>query len=114
MSYFIGEEAQFDEIIKKNDKVYCIFSATWCPPCKSLKAKLDEVLKQVSNVAVYIFDVDHCQNLANRLRIRGIPHSMLYVKGELNKTHSGDFATPQQLSDWLSDKNFYESSRSNG
>lgn len=97
----IGEESQFDEIIKKHGKVYCLFSAAWCPPCKSLKAKFEDAMKNVTDVTVYIFDIDHCQNLANRLRIRGIPYSMLYVNGVLEKTYNSDFPTPQKLAEWL-------------
>lgn len=97
--YLIAEESQFDEIIKKHAKVYCLFSAAWCPPCTSLKAKFS--IAAVKDIPIYIFDIDNCQTLANRLRIRGIPHSMLYVNGEWYKMHSGDFQTPQKLSEWI-------------
>jgi thiol-disulfide isomerase/thioredoxin len=61
--------------------VLAVFSASWCPPCKSMKANVyprAEVVAELDSSwePVYI-DIDRDKQLASQYRIRGVPSYVL-------------------------------------
>jgi len=56
------------------------FHATWCPPCREMKAKTYKnasvVAKAESFVPVYV-DIDEKKALSDQFEIRGIPHYVI-------------------------------------
>lgn len=56
-----------------------IFSASWCGPCKMLKATLDS-----KEIPYTIVDVDEQSSLAASYNVRGVP-TCIYVKDGVEK-----------------------------
>lgn len=70
-------------LIENQEKtILLIFSASWCGPCKRLKAKLkdesDPKVEQIKNLKYVIIDVDDDENyeLCQHFKVGGIPHQV--------------------------------------
>lgn len=73
-----------------NPTLLLIFSASWCGPCKSLKAKLldteDKLVNEIKDMKYIIFDVDDEDNeeLCSYFKVSGIPHQVFVNLDENN------------------------------
>ena len=80
----------FNDKIESGKLALVNFHATWCGPCLSMKAHLDEVMKRYKDEIEYErIDIDLNQGLAEQLQIRSVPTTMLVKDREIKLRHSG-------------------------
>jgi thiol-disulfide isomerase/thioredoxin len=53
----VSSESHFNETLKSNAKCVCVFSASWCGPCQTIKPQLKEWAAANSIPWLYV-DVD--------------------------------------------------------
>ena len=76
-----------DFIINNKDYIIMLyFGATWCGPCKSLKAKLceEETVERLSLLKVVYIDIDNAEEIASMYKIKSLP-TQIFVKLYNNK-----------------------------
>ncbi len=86
-------------------KVHVVYAtATWCPPCKQMKATtwVDErvVAWLEANAVVTPLDVDRFRPDASRLRVRSMPTIMLF-KGSTEIARTVGYQSPAAFRAWL-------------
>jgi thiol:disulfide interchange protein len=76
----IPKPATYDEAIniaqQYNTQLFLIFTASWCEPCKKMKAEVwpdERVQGLLKDYVIYVVDVDRERAVANGLRVRTIP-----------------------------------------
>jgi len=71
------------EVIDAAGVVLVDFYADWCPPCRQLSPRIEELAEQYRDrVKVVKVDVDKGRTLAARYGIRGIPLVMFFKDGQ--------------------------------
>lgn len=91
------KKSSFQDLIGGEQLVLVDFTATWCGPCKAMAPVLKEVAKEVGNTARIVkIDVDKNKEIAQQLKIKGVPTFILYKKGKLLWRESG-MQSKQQL-----------------
>lgn len=81
MLVHLGNEKDFDTIIKDNKKVLVDFFANWCGPCKMLSPILEEIANEEDIVIVKV-DVDEFSDIASRFDVFSIPTLVLFKEGK--------------------------------
>lgn len=69
----------FIELIK-NDRCIVDFFATWCPPCKKLGEKLEEIAKKLDDITIVKVDINELDTVAQVYNIKTIPYIVFYKK----------------------------------
>ncbi len=71
----------------KNKVVLVDFWASWCAPCRMMAPILNDVASELSgDMYVGKVNVDQCQGLSNKFRVRSIPTLILFKNGkEINR-----------------------------
>lgn len=85
---------ELKEKIENKENFYLDIKASWCGPCKSLLATLNDVNKEFTtngqNKNVYIFDVDSdMEFVASTLKVRSVPTTKLFIDGEEKFSKTG-------------------------
>jgi len=91
------EKNNFEELIKKENKVLVDFFATWCGPCKMLSPILE---KAESNIKVIKVDTDEFEDLARKYGVMSIPTLVLLEDGKEIKRNIG-FIDKESLENFL-------------
>ena len=81
MLVHLGNEKDFDRVIKDNKKVLVDFFANWCGPCKMLSPILEEISNEEDIVVVKV-DVDEFSDIASRFDVFSIPTLVLFKEGK--------------------------------
>jgi thioredoxin 1 len=82
--------ASFQEIINSDIPTLVDFHATWCGPCKTMSAIIDEVKSELgTSVRILKIDVDKNPSVSTKFKIRGVPTFILFKKGEIVWKESG-------------------------
>ena len=84
-------DANFDaEVLKSDVPVLVDFTATWCPPCQTMKPTIHQIEKDYgSRLKVVEVDFDERPNIHQHFRVNGIPHLMVIQKGVIQAEASG-------------------------
>lgn len=73
----------FDKLSSDNKFVVVDFSATWCGPCRKLAPIYNKVAEEGrEGVAFVKVDIDECDDLAERFKIRKLPTIMVVKDGD--------------------------------
>lgn len=80
------------------------FTATWCPPCKKMKAEtwVDEKIESWAdaNAIVTPIDIDENRALATEYRVRSIP-TIVVLLGDEEIGRTLGYQSPGKFHDWL-------------
>jgi thioredoxin 1 len=91
--------SNFKKIIDSSTLTLIDFYATWCGPCKTMHPILDELKKHFGDkIRVLKIDVDKNQQIAEQLKIRGVPTLMLFKSGEKLWRESGVYPLNKLIS----------------
>lgn len=71
-------QAQFTDIINKNDIVVVDFWAPWCGPCRAFAPIYEQVSEKYPDVVFAKVNTEDEQTLAGAFQIRSIPTLMIF------------------------------------
>jgi len=95
------ELARFHAGIPDPGVALVTFLAEWCAPSRRQRAILDTIAPAFDGRAgVALVDVDQAEPLCEKLEIRTLPASLLFVKGEVAESLPG-FQQEQYLREYL-------------
>jgi thioredoxin 1 len=83
--------SKFGELIETRVPVLLDFYAEWDDACKDMHAVLRDVAAALGDKARVIkIDVEKNKELADALRVKGLPTLMIYKNGEMKWRQSGE------------------------
>ncbi len=84
---------QFEQKLKKGEKMFVEFWALWCGPCKRMKPTFEKVSQNLKNenygVSLYTINVDSNREIAQRYGVRSIPTTKAFSGGKESSTKVG-------------------------
>jgi thioredoxin 2 len=85
------DDDSFDRVLAETDVPILVdFYADWCGPCKIMAPAVDTLAREtLGRALVAKVDTDRAQRTASRFQIRGIPTSIVFVKGREVKRQTG-------------------------
>jgi thioredoxin 1 len=79
------------EVLESQQPVLVDFWATWCPPCRRLSPKVEELAQEYSGrVKVAKIDSDSNQDLAARYQVQALPTLLFFKDGKVQGQLVGD------------------------
>jgi thioredoxin 1 len=93
------------EVLESDEPVLVDFWATWCPPCRRLSPKVEELAEEYKGrLKVAKIDSDSNQDLAAKYQIQALPTLLFFKKGQVKGSLVGDHqksAIAQQIDSLL-------------
>eukprot|EP00602_Paraphysomonas_sp_CaronLab_P003985 CAMPEP_0185018148 /NCGR_PEP_ID=MMETSP1103-20130426/970_1 /TAXON_ID=36769 /ORGANISM="Paraphysomonas bandaiensis, Strain Caron Lab Isolate" /LENGTH=124 /DNA_ID=CAMNT_0027547865 /DNA_START=1 /DNA_END=378 /DNA_ORIENTATION=+ len=68
-----GDQSAFDALTKQDGKVILYYTASWCPPCKTISPIYEKLSKSYSGITFAKIDVDALPGAADFANIRSVP-----------------------------------------
>lgn len=79
----IASAAAFDsEVLAASRLTACVFTADWCPWCRTLAPRLEAIAPRLPEVDIISLDVDQAAEVKERYGVRTIPTIILFRNGE--------------------------------
>ncbi|MFP4105730.1 MAG: thioredoxin family protein [Phycisphaerae bacterium] len=81
----VDSREEFNEVVLQADKPVLVdFYATWCPPCKKLAPRLDELAAEFGDSARFVkVDADKNPDLVQEYEVGAYPTVFIFVGGEV-------------------------------
>jgi len=96
----INSTSELKSVLADNKYVLIDFWATWCPPCKAIAPKFEELAASESKEGQFVFakvDVDAQPDIAQEYGIRAMPTFVLIKDGEVLESIRGANLSAIQL-----------------
>lgn len=74
--------SEFEELYKKDQTTIFVFSANWCPDCRFIEPFMPTLIEKYNDFQFVYVDRDDYIDLAQGLRIMGIPSFIAVRNGE--------------------------------
>jgi thioredoxin 1 len=78
----ISSSEQFDEILRKNEKVTVDFMAGWNGPCRLISPVFEELSEKFKDIVFLSVDVDKVAPVAQKYSVRAMPTFLMFKDGE--------------------------------
>jgi thioredoxin 1 len=86
----IKNSHEFDMLLNSGKILLVDFWAEWCGPCRMISPIIDELSYEYNDVTVCKIDVDICDDLAVRYKIKSVPTLIVFDKeGKIYNRFSG-------------------------
>jgi len=84
MTSVVKTVADFDKIIKENDRVIVDFFAEWCGPCKRIAPELEKFAesKDFKDIKFIKVDVDESSELSEKHQVEAMPTFLFLFKSK--------------------------------
>jgi thioredoxin 1 len=77
-------DANFEDVISKNNVVFVDCWAPWCAPCHIYEPIFNKVAEQYKDKVVFArLNVDENPRTADKYNVMNIPTTLIFVKGKL-------------------------------
>jgi thioredoxin 1 len=76
------------------------FFSDGCAPCKNMQPRVEEILKEKTNIKLVTVDVDKEPDMTREYKVRSIPMLVLLKNNEVVKTLVG-FKNPKEIKDFF-------------
>lgn len=87
--YIVGNDKNFDELIKEGVTVVDFF-ATWCMPCKMLSPIIEELAADYDGKAKIVkLDIDAAGKTAEEYKVYSVPTVIVFKNGKEIERSSG-------------------------
>ncbi len=82
MSVIVGDDQNFEDVLKGKEPVLVDFWAEWCAPCRAVSPVVEELAGEYAGRAKVVkVNVDEHQELAQRFGIMSIPTLLFFKDG---------------------------------
>jgi thioredoxin 1 len=85
----IDSEEEFDELLKRNEKVVVKFTAVWCKPCKNVHPFYEEKCEENPQYDFVTVDVDDFDSIAWKYNVAMMPTFIIVQGDSLLGTYRG-------------------------
>lgn len=93
-------EANLKDLLNSKGVVMVEMYASWCPHCQRMMPIVAEVKEKLGDkAAVYQFDIDKYQSLADKLGVEGVPTFIIYKDDEEVWRGSGEMPGSELLAE---------------
>jgi thioredoxin 1 len=75
------DATSYNSFINSSGTCVVMMGASWCLPCRSAKPKV-EIMSDKTGVSTAYLDVDDAQNLAQSLKVMGVPTFIKFENGK--------------------------------
>jgi len=83
-------EQEFNDLIKNEKEILCLFTTSWCPYCRTFKPYFDSQTKQPKEYKfAHVFLDDYENQLWSRLLIDVVPTVIYFENGKIAKRLDG-------------------------
>lgn len=97
----VVEDSEFQRELQSSDWVLVKFGASWCGPCQMLDGELDKLADRGRMRArVVKVDTDSNPEIASQYNVSGIPHMIIFHKGQLVDQHVG-YRSVEEIESWV-------------
>ncbi|XP_065363764.1 thioredoxin, mitochondrial [Calliphora vicina] len=80
--YVVKDHYEFDrKVINSDIPVIVNFHAEWCDPCKILTPKMEELLKDSTEIDLAIIDVENNTDLVETFEVKAVPAVLAFRNG---------------------------------
>ena len=79
----LNTESEFNEFIKKNEKVMIDFYTTWCGPCKTISPYFEELSKLYPNIEFAKVNCDENLEICQEYEISSLPTFISIQNGKI-------------------------------